>query len=311
MKYRHYAPSAPLTLLRGPHKDVSDLMKNMLSSDPDTGVICYESDKKRIYGKNVVYLPDDRSSQAKELFSLLRGFEGRNAGHIYSVIPTRAGVGLAVCNRLIKAAGYDIKHVGITIPVIGLTGQSGAGKSTAARYFAESGASLCDCDAIYHELLYSGSPLSKKIEKHFPGTSRGGVPDRKLLSAVVFSDRKKLDLLNSVTHGAILDEVRKRIKRAEKDGASFAVVDASQLFEAGYDSECTAVVGVCAPFDVRLARITERDGISEDDAKARLENQHNEDFFRVYCDEVIENAGRPEEMKKKVAEVTGKYVLVK
>lgn len=308
MKYRHYAPSAPLSLLRGPHGDVAEYMKKALANDPLTGVICTSRDRRTVRGKNVIYLPDDPAGQAKELFAGLRGFEGSGAKRILSVIPPRTGVGLAVCNRLLKAAGYSVIPVGITVPVIGLTGQSGAGKSTAAKLFAAAGGAVFDCDEIYHSMLYKGSPLSEAVGKRFPDAMTDGVPDRKKLSAEVFADGKKLALLNSVTHEAILDEVRARIKKAQAAGARFAVTDASQLFEARYDRECTAVVGVCAPFEARLARIVGRDGISEESARARLSNQHNEDYFRVYCDEIIENGGEPDEMKEQVARIIEKYV---
>lgn len=303
MKYRHYAPSSPLTLLRGPHGDAVEYMKAALESDPSTGVICLSSDKNIIRGKNVVYLPDEPSGQARGLFSALRSFDDRGTPGILSVIPSRTGVGLAVCNRLVKAAGYDIRPVGITIPVIGLTGQSGAGKSTVSKVFAGFGGTVFDCDEIYHSLLYPGSPLSKAVIAEFPESDSGGVPDRKKLSAAVFSDRGRLELLNSITHGAVLDEVRAGIKRAEKAGASFAVVDASQLFEAGYDNECTAVIGVCAPYETRLGRIIARDGISAERAASRLENQHNEDYFRVYCDEIIENGGKDGDLSALTAQV--------
>ncbi|MBQ7699290.1 MAG: threonylcarbamoyl-AMP synthase [Clostridia bacterium] len=308
MKYRHYAPDMPVTLLKGPHNDVVSYMKNRLEEDESTGIICLQSDEKYLRGKNVKYMPNDAAGQANSLFALLREYKGTDAKRIYSVTPSRTGLGLAVCNRLTKAAGFDIEYVGITIPVLGLTGQSGAGKSTAAKYFAKLGAYVCDCDEIYHGMLYRNSPMIKELKKHFPFAVKDGALDRPALAEAVFSDKEKLSLLNSITHGVILDEVRKRLYEAQDKGYKFAVVDASQLFESGYDAECTAVIGVCADEETRIKRITERDGISRQKALSRITGQHNEDFFRVYCDTVIENDGDEAKLEGEAARTVSRYI---
>ena len=310
MKYRHYAPDVPVTLLKGPHGDVVDYMKKRLCEDASTGMICLQSDEKLIVGKNVRYLPDSAEGQANALFSLLRGFGETDAKHVYSVTPSRTGLGLAVCNRLTKAAGFDTEYVGIKIPVLGLTGQSGAGKSTVAAIFKEYGAYVCDCDEIYHGMLYKNSPMVKELKKHFPSVIKRGVLDRAALSVIVFSDKEKLDLLNSVTHGVILDEVRSQLKKAQADGFKFAVADASQLFEAGYDAECTAIIGVCANEETRIQRIMKRDGITREKALSRISGQHNEDFFRVYCDTIIENDGDEKQLKDAVSGIVKEYINI-
>lgn len=308
MKYRHYAPAVQVTLLKGPHEDVAQAMIKRLSENENTGIICLQSDKDLIHGKNVRYMPNDAKGQANALFSLLRGFDETDADRIYSVMPSRTGLGLAVCNRLTKAAGFSVEYVGIKIPVLGLTGQSGAGKSTVAALLKERGAYVCDCDAIYHGMLYKNSPMVTELAKHFPFAVKDGELDRPSLAEAVFSDKEKLALLNSVTHKVILDGVRTRLKKAEEQGYKFAVADASQLFESGYDAECTAVIGVCADEETRIQRITARDGISRRKALSRISGQHNEDFFRVYCDEIIENNGDEEALRTAVLSVIGKYI---
>ena len=310
MKYRHYAPDVPVTLLKGPHEDVVKFMKDKLGEDDSTGLICLQSDKKKIKGKNVKYLPNDAKGQANALFSLLRDFGKTDAKRVYSVTPTRTGLGLAVCNRLTKAAGFDVEYVGITIPVLGLTGQSGAGKSTVAAILKEHGAYVCDCDEIYHGMLYKNSPMVTELEKHFPFAVNDGELDRPALAEAVFSNKEKLDLLNSVTHKVILDEVRKQLKKAEKQGYKFAVVDASQLFESGYDAECKAVIGVCADEETRIKRIIRRDGITRQKALCRISGQHNEDFFRVYCDVIIENGKDEKELEKAVFGIVKEYITI-
>jgi dephospho-CoA kinase len=224
------------------------------------------------------------------------------------VTPSRVGIGFALYNRLIKASGFRSVGATVPIPVIGLTGQSGAGNSTAATAFSDAGAYVADCDETYRSLLYKNSPLIKEIKKAFPTVIKRGLLDRAALSAVVFADKDKLALLNSITHEAILKDVRRQLKQAYADGYKLAAVDASQLFEAAFDRECTAVIGVCADEKTRIERIMKRDGISEERARARLSSQHNEDFFRVYCDRTLENNGSPEELYEKAKRIAEEYL---
>ena len=307
MKYRHYAPIAEVYLVRGGDDDVIKYMKERLREDETVGIVCKESDRAEIQGKNVKYLPDGAEGQARELFDTLRSFNETDAKRVYSITPSRTGIGFALYNRLIKAAGFRFIGATVPIPVIGLTGQSGAGKSKAAEAFSACGAYVADCDRTYRELLYKNSPLIKELKKAFPTAIKCGLLDRAALSEIVFSDKTKLELLNRITHRAILDDVRRQLKQAYKDGYKLAVVDASQLFEAGFDRECTAVIGVCAGEDVRIKRIMKRDGISEEKARARLSSQHNEDFFRVYCDRIIDNNGTEKELFEKAAAVIAEY----
>ncbi len=307
MKYRHYAPSAEVYLVRGGDNDVIKYMKDRLEEDESVGIVCKESDRAEIRGKNVKYLPDGAEGQARELFDTLRSFNETDAKRVYSITPSRTGIGFALYNRLIKAAGFRFIGATVPIPVIGLTGQSGAGKSLAAEAFSAYGAYVADCDRTYRDLLYKNSPLIKELKKAFPSVIKRGLLDRAALSEIVFSDKTKLQLLDRITHRAILDDVRRQLKQAYKDGYKFAVVDASQLFEAGFDRECTAVIGVCADEDVRIKRIMQRDGISEEKARARLSSQHNEDFFRVYCDRIIDNNGEAAELYEKASAIAKEY----
>lgn len=307
MKYRHYAPKADVYLVRGGEDDVIKYMKDRLEEDESVGIVCTENDKKEIHGKNVRYLPGDTEGQARELFDVLRGFDKTDAKKVYSITPSRTGIGFALYNRLIKASGFRSVGATVPIPVLGLTGQSGAGKSKAAEAFSACGAYVSDCDRTYRDLLYKNSPLIKEIKKAFPSVIKRGALDRTALSAIVFSDKEKLALLNRITHKAILEDVRRQLKQAYADGYKFAVVDASQLFEADFDRECTAVIGVCAKEQTRIERIMKRDGISEEQARARLGSQHNEDFFRVYCDRIIDNDGDENQLYEKAAKIAEQY----
>ncbi|MDY3846033.1 MAG: dephospho-CoA kinase [Eubacteriales bacterium] len=174
--------------------------------------------------------------------------------------------------------------------VIGLCGASGSGKGTVCKFFGERGIECIDADLVYREITANASPCLDEIAKAFGDkVICNGMLDRRTLAKTVFGDKEKLKLLNQITHKYILSEIRKRISVAEQRGDDFIVVDAPLLFESGFDSECDVIVAVCAPVDVRINRITERDCISREEALARLSSQKDNDFYRKNADFVIEN----------------------
>ena len=111
MMYKHYAPEAPVYLVDGSENDIIAFFKEKLAEDPLTGILCYSEHKDEIKGKNVKYLEHSHTSQAHVLFGYLRGFNNSGASTVYSVIPDSDGVGLAVLNRLIRAAGFNVIKV--------------------------------------------------------------------------------------------------------------------------------------------------------------------------------------------------------
>ena len=171
--------------------------------------------------------------------------------------------------------------------IIGITGGTGSGKTTLLAELKKLGAEVLDCDAIYHQLLQTDTSLLADIENRFPGTVENGVLQRKKLGSIVFSDEKALQDLNKITHTAIHAEVLRRLERKP----ALAAIDAIGLFESGLAGLCDVTVAVIAPADVRLRRLMERDGISADYAKSRIDAQPKDDWFREKCNFVLENSG--------------------
>ena len=176
--------------------------------------------------------------------------------------------------------------------VIGLTGPSGAGKSTVGQILSTYGLPVLNADSIYHTLLTPPSECLSDLTECF---GRGilapdGTLNRKALAAIVFDDPKDLEKLNHITHSYVLRDMRKNLKKLRDEGVPAAVFDAPQLFESGADRECNIVISVIAPEEIRLQRIQERDGISEEAALKRIRAQKSERFFRTHSDYVIENA---------------------
>lgn len=189
--------------------------------------------------------------------------------------------------------------------VIGLTGQSGAGKGTVASILKDLGIPHIDCDKIYHSLLDADSECTKALCKAFGKgiLHENGSVDRKKLGAVVFTGEgheKRLAVLNSITHEFVLQECRKLLKKHDSEGFKFAIVDAPTLFESGFHKECNIILAVVAPKKTRLERIILRDNISEEKAKERFAAQKEESFFRENADYIIENSSSKDELVSKV-----------
>lgn len=176
--------------------------------------------------------------------------------------------------------------------IIGLCGGSGSGKGTLSDMLSAAGFLHVDADAVYHEITSNDTPCLRAMAEAFGENiiSPSGSLDRRALSAIVFAEggKEKLLLLNSITHRYVLEEIRHRISMAEGDYIG-AVVDAPLLFESGFDAECDLIVSVIAPQDIRISRISERDGITTDEAQRRIASQLDDEFLRLHSDIIITN----------------------
>lgn len=185
--------------------------------------------------------------------------------------------------------------------VLGLCGQSGAGKTTALEALVSLGAVVCDCDAVSRLVMSRGTDCTAEVAESFGnGVLRDGEIDRKALGRIVFFDKEKLERLTEITHRYIKAEVRERIREAEAVGERLFVVDAPLLFESGLDRDCHLTLAIVADREKRLERIMARDGIDRELAEKRLDSQLGEDQLYRLCDEVIVNEGTVEELAKAV-----------
>ena len=169
--------------------------------------------------------------------------------------------------------------------IIGITGGSGCGKTTALNVIRDMGGLVLDCDAIYHRLLKTDAAMLSAIDSRFPGTVEQGVLNRKKLGAIVFADEQALLELNAITHGAVKKEVLRQLENKPK----LAAIDAIGLFEGGLAELCDVTVAITAPEKDRIRRLMARDGISEEYAKSRIAAQRSDGWFRSRCDYLLEN----------------------
>ena len=181
--------------------------------------------------------------------------------------------------------------------LIGLTGQSGAGKSEVSAVFSECGATVLDADEIVAELYAEGSPCVRTVAAVFGADvlTSDGTLDRKLLAERAFSSKENTALLGRIVHPF----VTARFFELLRDARGTVIYDAPQLFESGADVICDAVIAVVADKNVRLSRIMKRDGLPEKQARERIDAQLSEEYFRERSDYIIENNGDRTELREK------------
>ena len=190
--------------------------------------------------------------------------------------------------------------------IIGITGGTGCGKTTALGAIEALGGVVLDCDAIYHELLKTDPSLLRAIEARFPGVVENGVLQRKKLGAIVFADPQALTDLNAITHAAVKAEVERRLENAP----TLAAIDAIELFDSGLAQLCDATVAITAPLEDRVQRLMARDSIPEDYARARIAAQKSEDWFRAHCDAILENNGDKDAFATKCVDFFRTYDII-
>ena len=184
--------------------------------------------------------------------------------------------------------------------VIGITGPTGAGKTTVLEVLRDHGAAVLDCDRIYYELLAGDEALRQELTEAFGDVFLpDGALNREKLGKMVFQDEKSLQKLNTIIYYYMGLEVRRLLVAEKQKGTPLAAVDAINLVESGLGELCAFTLAVTAPETARLQRIMARDGISEEYALARIRAQHEDAYYVRHCHAVLHNDGTPAELKAK------------
>jgi dephospho-CoA kinase len=172
--------------------------------------------------------------------------------------------------------------------VIGLTGGIGMGKSAAANRFARHGIPVFDADAEVHR-LYDGAAV-EAIEAAFPGTTRRGKVDRKLLSEAIAGSPARLRCLEEIVHPLVVAAEIDFLREQEKQGAKLAVLEIPLLFETGADARVDVTVAVSAPAEVQRKRVLARPGMTVEKLEHLLARQLSDAERRARADFAI-NSG--------------------
>ncbi len=207
--------------------------------------------------------------------------------------------------KALRKAGKVLEEWGNTT-VIGLTGNIGSGKTTAARMFAELGAEIIEADKIGHDLIKKA-----EVEENLIRTFGSSILDekkkieRRKLGRIVFKDKKKLEELNQILHPLIGSEIKKKIVSSK---ARVVIIDAAILLEAGWDSLVDKVLVVSASYEAQLKRIKKSTRFSPEEIEGIMQAQGPQDKKIQRADFLIRNEGSLEETRRQVEQIWGELV---
>ncbi|MBE6729075.1 MAG: dephospho-CoA kinase [Ruminococcaceae bacterium] len=184
--------------------------------------------------------------------------------------------------------------------IIGLTGPTGSGKSSFCTVAENKGITVIDCDKISREVTQKGSECLNRLTLAFgEDILADGSLDRKLLAEKAFSSPDKKQLLEDIIFPFILCTVMEKIEKTENDTV---ILDAPTLFESGIDEMCGCVVAILCHPEIREKRIIERDNLSREQAKIRMNAGKPDDFYKQRADFIL-NSDKPKEEYLKDCEI--------
>ena len=170
---------------------------------------------------------------------------------------------------------------------VGLTGGIGSGKSTVAKIFEVLNIPVYYADTEAKRLMNTDAELKHSIIKNFgQDVYLNNELNRSFISSIVFNDKTKLDLLNSLVHPVTMKDGEAWMN---KQTTPYAIHEAALIFEAGVNKRLDHVIGVKSPLDLRIKRISERDKKSREEILSRMKNQIDEDTKMSLCDLVVIN----------------------
>lgn len=189
------------------------------------------------------------------------------------------------------------------VKVLGLSGGSGSGKSTVASILKDFGAYIIDADKIAREIVCPGEKAYKDIVLHFGKDilNEDETINRKKLAEIVFGNNEQLEKLNFITHTEIFKIIKQRVNEHQNE---LVVIDAPLLFD------CPEILALCdktavvtADEEIRIKRIVNRDGISVELAKKRINSQKSQEYLISKADIVWENNGDIENLRSVIVEI--------
>lgn len=198
--------------------------------------------------------------------------------------------------------------------IIGITGTSGAGKTTVCEIIEKNyKAKKIDADKIAKELSKPGSKYYNEIIKKF-GTDILNVNDlqidRKKLANIIFYDDFKRDVLNKITEKHVVSQINEEIAEYSKT-EELIVLDVPLLFESGLDRLCNKTIGVIADENLKIQRICKRDGIDQNLAKQRINALKDDEFLIENCTQIITNEGDVENIKEQIDLIFNEEIVYK
>lgn len=193
--------------------------------------------------------------------------------------------------------------------IIGITGSSGAGKTSVCKILKEKYyISIIDADEVARELSKKGNPYLQAIANKFGEEilDEKGELKRKELAKLIYEQEEKRNILNHLTFIYVVEEIKKRI--AELVNEKIVAIDAALLFESGLDKICDTTIGLVAREEEKVERICKRDGISKEMARKRLAIQMLEEELKKRVNYVIINDGSELTLEKEIEKIISKLI---
>ena len=187
--------------------------------------------------------------------------------------------------------------------VVGITGGIGCGKSEAAKYLCSLGAKHIDADAISRSLTADGGAALPEIRRIFGDEVflKDGSLNRRALGDVVFADPGAKRALEGIIHPLVQRRAMDEIEAANAEGVKVTVLDVPLLFETGMDVLCDECWTLSASTEVQVQRVMERDGLSEEQALARISSQMTMEERDSRADKVISSERPIEKTRSELA----------
>ena len=189
---------------------------------------------------------------------------------------------------------------------VGLTGGIATGKSSVSAIFRHAGANIIDADQIARNVVKKGLPAWQKIVAHFGPRvlMADGQINRASLAEVVFNDPIQKRYLNAIVHPHVRRKTEELMQKLEDKGVNGVVVlDVPLLYEVGMDRDLDKIIVVYVPEIIQLERLMERDRLSEQSARVRIQSQMSIEEKKQRADIVIDNSGSPQTTQAAALEI--------
>lgn len=183
--------------------------------------------------------------------------------------------------------------------IIGITGNSGSGKSTISKLISKNyEAKIIDADKIAKEMTKNNGEYLQAIRRAFGNdVIKNNELDRKKLADIVFLNRAEKEKLDGLTFEYVVEEIKKELEVNQNLDYQYIILDVPLLFESKLDKLCDYTIGVIANKTEKIKRICKRDKLSKEKALQRLNSQPNDEFFTKNCNTVINNENKEETIK--------------
>lgn len=190
--------------------------------------------------------------------------------------------------------------------IMGLTGGIASGKSTVSALLVNKGAKLVDADVIAREVMLPGHEVLAAVVKQFGNEILfpDGTLNRAKLGEIIFGNPVALEALNNLTHPAIRQEIKERMSRMEQEEPKgLVIVDIPLLYESGLENLFQEILVVYVPREVQISRLMKRNGLTYEQAEARLNAQMDIEVKRSKANYIIDNSGDLAHTERQVADL--------